>query len=131
MNVAKYIIILLFTVTNTLLFSQKESDFHFKKIQVDEGLSENAVYSILQDSKGFMWFGTKDGLNRFDGNSFRVFRRNAKKPNSIGNNFIRCIIEGNDQNLYIGTDAGLYIMDTVEETFRKVTGTANNEKNYL
>lgn len=131
MNIIKYIILSLFFVTNLPLFSQIESDFHFKKIQVDEGLSENAVYCILQDSKGFMWFGTKDGLNRFDGNNFRVFRHSLERTNSIGNNFIRCLIEGNDRNLYIGTDAGLYIMDPVEETFKKVTGATNNEKNYL
>ncbi|MDR1161524.1 MAG: hypothetical protein LBK45_04205, partial [Tannerellaceae bacterium] len=56
------------------LLAQENSDFHFRKIRVDEGLSENAVYSILQDKKGFIWFGTKDGLNRYDGSDFRIFR---------------------------------------------------------
>ncbi len=121
MNVTKSIILFFSLLTNLLLYSQDNSDFHFKKIQVDDGLSENAVYCILQDSKGFMWFGTKDGLNRYDGNSFRAFRHNSEKPNSIGNNFIRSIIEGKDSNLYIGTDAGVYIMNMVEETFTKVT----------
>ena len=121
MNVTKSIILFFSLLTNLLLYSQDNSDFHFKKIQVDDGLSENAVYCILQDSKGFMWFGTKDGLNRYDGNSFRAFRRNSDNPNSIGNNFIRSIIEGKDSNLYIGTDAGVYIMNMVEETFTKVT----------
>lgn len=70
-----------------------------------------------------MWFGTKDGLNRYDGNNFRIFRFDAKNPASLGNNFIRCLIEGEGGDLYIGTDAGLYIMNTVEETFIKVIGT--------
>lgn len=126
MNVARSIALFLLFLTGLFLFSQENQDFHFKKIQVNDGLSENAVYCILQDSKGFMWFGTKDGLNKFDGSSFRVFRNNAKKPNSIGNNFIRCLIEGDDGCLYIGTDAGLYIMDTVEETFTKVTDKTND-----
>jgi ligand-binding sensor domain-containing protein len=126
MNVTKSIALFLLFLTGLFLFSQENKDFHFKKIQVNEGLSENAVYCILQDSKGFMWFGTKDGLNRFDGNNFRVFRNNAKKPNSIGNNFIRCLAEESDGSLYIGTDVGLYIMDTVEETFTKVTGKTND-----
>lgn len=96
-------------------------NFHFRKIQVDEGLSENTVYCILQDSKGFMWFGTKDGLNRYDGSNFRIFRHNISNPSSLGNNFIRSIAEGGDNLLYIGTDIGLYIMDTVHETFTFVT----------
>lgn len=125
MSVTKSIILFFSLLTNLLLYSRDNSDFHFKKIQVDDGLSENAVYCILQDSKGFMWFGTKDGLNRYDGNSFRAFRHNSEKPNSIGNNFIRSIIETKDNNLYIGTDAGVYIMNVVEETFKKVTSITN------
>jgi signal transduction histidine kinase/ligand-binding sensor domain-containing protein/DNA-binding response OmpR family regulator len=102
------------------LFSQKNPDFHFRKIRVDEGLSENAVYCILQDKKGFMWFGTKDGLNRYDGSDFRIFRNSAQNSRSVGNNFIRSMIEGKDGQIYVGTDTGLDIMNTLEETFTKV-----------
>ena len=48
---------------------------------MDNGLSANFVFCIMQDAKGFMWFGTKDGLNKFDGNSFKVFRHNPRKEN--------------------------------------------------
>jgi len=78
-----------------------------------------------------MWFGTKDGLNRYDGNKFRIFRYNSENPHSLGNNFVRSIIEGTDLNFYIGTDDGLYIMDPVEETFSKVTDTTYDGKNSL
>lgn len=124
MNVTKSIIILFFIFfSNLTLLSQEGLDFHFKKIQVNDGLSESAIYCILQDSRGFMWFGSKDGLNRFDGNKFRTFRYDAKKPNSLGNNFIRCLIEGDNGILYVGTDAGLYMMNIVEEAFTKITET--------
>lgn len=103
------------------LFGQENSEFHFRKIQVDEGLSENAVYCILQDRKGFVWFGTKDGLNRYDGSNFRIFRNSTQNNRSIGNNFIRSMVEGKDGFIYIGTDAGLDIMDTQQETFARVT----------
>jgi signal transduction histidine kinase/ligand-binding sensor domain-containing protein/DNA-binding response OmpR family regulator len=103
------------------LFPQENSDFHFRKIRVDEGLSENAIYCILQDKKGFIWFGTKDGLNRYDGSDFRIFRNSTQNDRSIGNNFIRSMIEGTNGCIYIGTDAGLNVMDTQEETFAKVT----------
>lgn len=111
--------LLIFYTSN--LLSQENSNFHFKKIQVDDGLSESAIYCIMQDMKGFMWFGTKDGLNRYDGYNFRIFRNNPHNTQSIGNNFIRCIAEGDTYTLYIGTDAGLYIMNTIDESFSKVT----------
>ena len=117
----KILYTLLLLAFSVQMFAIGNTNFRFRKIQVDEGLSENTIYCILQDSKGFMWFGTKDGLNRYDGSNFRVFRHSALNPSSLGNNFIRCMAEGADGILYIGTDIGLYIMDTVHETFTPVT----------
>lgn len=111
--------LLVFYTSN--LLSQEYLNFHFKKIQVDDGLSESAVYCIMQDMKGFMWFGTKDGLNRYDGYNFRIFRNNPNDTRSLGNNFIRCIAESDINILYVGTDVGLYIMNTIDESFYKVT----------
>ncbi len=111
-------------ITNNL-YSQSYTNLHFRKIGVNEGLTESSVYSIIQDSKGYMWFGTKDGLNRYDGNNFKKFRQNDKNTLSIGNNFIRSIIQKNDSTLYIGTDAGLYIMDLHNETFYQLTNKTN------
>lgn len=115
-----YIILLNIFLPSLNLKGQEISNFHFKKLQVVDGLSENAVYCILQDTEGFMWFGTKDGLNRFDGSSFRVYQHQFGKQESIGNNFIRSIVQSGKNHLYIGTDAGLYLMDKRTETFRKV-----------
>jgi ligand-binding sensor domain-containing protein/signal transduction histidine kinase/DNA-binding response OmpR family regulator len=67
-----------------------------------------------------MWFGTKDGLNRFDGYNFKIFRHTIDDGKSIGNNIIRCIAEDKANNLYVGTEGGLYIMNMVDETFRRV-----------
>jgi len=125
MTITKSIILFFLFLSSIFLYSRSNFDFHFKKIQVDEGLSENGVYCILQDSKGFMWFGTKDGLNRYDGVKFRAFRHNSQNPHSIGNNFIRTMMEGKDNNLYIGTDNGVYIMNTTEEIFTKIMSTTD------
>src|SRR5690606_38269138 len=101
--------------------AQENSNFHFKKFQVGDGLSENAVYAILQDAEGFMWFGTKDGLNRFDGSNFRYYQNKVGEKESIGNNFIRSLAQKNKEFLYIGTDAGLYLMNIRNESFQKLT----------
>lgn len=107
----------------TSLQAEEYTNFHFKRIQVDDGLSENTVYCILQDSKGFIWFGTKDGLNRYDGDSFHTFRNNPSDSLSLKNNFIRALVQANDDLLYIGTDAGLYVMDAAKEVFTRVDET--------
>lgn len=117
----KRLYLLFFLFLSAQVFPAGNTNFRFRKIQVDEGLSENTIYCILQDSKGFMWFGTKDGLNRYDGSNFRTFRHSQLNASSIGNNFIRSIIEGTDHLLYIGTDIGLYVMDTTHETFTSLT----------
>jgi len=67
-----------------------------------------------------MWFGTKDGLNRYDGNSFKIFQKEDIDKTSLGNNFVRSIAEKDRNTLYIGTDHGLFIMDKDNETFRSL-----------
>lgn len=100
-------------------------EFQFRHIQVNDGLSENAVYAICQDEQGFIWFGTKDGLNRYDGVQFKVFRKDNRNGNPLGNNFIRslCTATGTDGEplLFIATDAGLYCMDRTHESFSPVS----------
>ncbi|MDO6432823.1 two-component regulator propeller domain-containing protein [Flavitalea sp. BT771] len=91
--------------------------YYFRHYQVEDGLSNNAVLSCLQDSKGFIWFGTKDGLNRFDGYTFKVFRNDPEDKTTIGNNFIHCLYMDNNHVLWAGTDKGLYKYDESNESF--------------
>lgn len=84
----------------------------------NDGLSQNTVHDILQDRYGFLWFATDDGLNRYDGYSFIVYRNNPRKPGTISNNSIRCLIEDHGGRLWIGTDGGgLNIFDPTLERF--------------
>jgi len=116
----KKYLLLVFFISAVLVSAQGTSSFQFRKYQVNEGLSENAVTSIIQDKKGFLWLGTKDGLNKFDGTSFTIYRNQEGNEKSLGNNFIKSIVEGKNNELYIGTDDGLYFMNIVDETFEKL-----------
>ena len=86
--------------------SSQNKTVSFNQLSVKDGLSQNGVMAIYKDSKGFMWFGTRDGLNRYDGYGFKIFRHNDLNPNSISNNFITVISEDNKGTLWIGTENG-------------------------
>ena len=115
-----FLVNFLLWVTTMECRAQQYSNFHFRKLQVEDGLSENTIYCIIQDQQGFMWFGTKDGLNRYDGNTFKHYHNLPEEEFSLGNNFIRSIAEKSPSSLYIGTDDGLYIMDKDTESFNKI-----------
>ena len=68
--------------------AQDAVHYYFRTMDIRNGLSQNTVYQILQDRKGFMWFGTKDGLNRYDGLSFRIYK---KENSGLGKNFITAL----------------------------------------
>jgi ligand-binding sensor domain-containing protein/signal transduction histidine kinase len=101
--------------------------YDFRHFQVENGLSNNAVICSLQDRKGFLWFGTKDGLDRFDGYSFKIFRSDPDDPGSLGSNFIRSLYEDPDGALWIGTENGLYRRDDTTETFSLLPGTRDGQ----
>ena len=78
----------------------------FKNLSVKDGLSNNDINCVLQDKNGFIWFGTEDGLNRFDGYNFKVYRSNPDIPNSISSNSIWSLFEDDEGFLWVGTKAG-------------------------
>ncbi len=99
--------------------------YYFRHYQVENGLSNNATICSVQDKKGFLWFGTKDGLDRFDGYSFKIFRNSPDDSGSIGSNFIHCLFEDVNGILWAGTENGLYQYNAITESFSLLNGTAN------
>jgi ligand-binding sensor domain-containing protein/signal transduction histidine kinase len=114
-----------FSAIVVVFINNAYGQYSFRQYQVENGLSNNATICCLQDKKGFLWFGTKDGLNRFDGYSFKIFRNDPDDTNSIGNNFIHSLYEDNDGSLWIGTEKGLYKYSTTTESFALLKSTSN------
>jgi len=85
--------------------------FSFEKFPYPEKLPSNSVTRIYNDKEGYMWFGTKDGLCRFDGYDVKVFRSSALTPGKLSSNEIQCITEDNENRLWVGTFEGINIID--------------------
>jgi PAS domain S-box-containing protein len=104
------------TLTTVLIFSivlilptnayAEDSNPQFDKFTVDDGLSQSCVFVILQDSQGFMWFGTQDGLNKYDGYNLTVYKYNELDSSSLSDNFIESIYEDKSGAIWIGTESG-------------------------
>ena len=99
------LLFLIFTSLTSKTFAQKDK-ITFKHITTTEGLSQSNVTCILEDSQGFMWFGTQDGLNMYDGYTMTVYRNITGDSTSLSNNNIISIIEDKHQNIWIGTRTG-------------------------
>jgi signal transduction histidine kinase/ligand-binding sensor domain-containing protein len=109
-----------------LLFSANliwAQPYYFRHYQVENGLSNNTAFCSVQDGNGFMWFGTKDGLNRFDGYSFKTYRHDPEKRGSLGNDLIYALHHDTDQNLWIGTNDGVYLYNPSKESFSLIKET--------
>ena len=99
----------------------------FDHLQTDDGLSQSNVFSILQDSRGFMWFGTRDGLNKYDGYKFTVYRNDPKNKNSISNNYVPDLLESANGDLWIATwGGGLNRFNREKGTFYSYKHNDNN-----
>lgn len=94
-------------------------EIKFQNLTIEDGLSQSSVFAIQQDKRGLMWFGTWDGLNRYDGYRFTIYKYNEKNPYSLSNNEIRALYEDRKGELWIGTMGGLNWFDREKERFTR------------
>ena len=126
MKAIRYLILTFILVCSFCAFAQKQN-LKFEHLDNNVGLSQNLVMCILQDSQGFMWFGTSDGLNKYDGYKFTVYKNDAKDSNSISNNYISGIVEDDKGIIWISTrGGGLNRYDKKKDEFTHFKNNPNN-----
>lgn len=89
-----------------------EKNINFKRITVEDGLSQTTVEYMFQDSRGYVWIGTDDGLNKYDGDKFEVYRYDPESKNSISGNCVVAIIEDENGDIWVGTSVGISKINT-------------------
>lgn len=105
-----YIVGLMFTLS--ICFSSVFAEFPdkesciFEHLSINEGLSQSTVHCIVQDRKGFLWIGTADGLNRYDGIKFKIFRHDPQDSTSLSANSVTALFEDSSGTLWVGTESG-------------------------
>lgn len=98
----------------------QKPDLKFRHLTGEQGLSQTHVISVTQDHKGFIWISTQNGLNKYDGYKFTVYRHDAKDSTSLNSSDVRYAFEDSRQNLWIGTNYGLNRYDRENDRFIRV-----------
>ena len=111
--------VLIFTVLLLLSFavSAQSEDYDFSRLDIYSGLSHNQVNAILKDQDGFLWFGTTSGLNRYDGYSFKIFRKQPNDSSSLTDSHINALYELPDGKIWVVTRAAACIYNSHTEKF--------------
>jgi signal transduction histidine kinase/ligand-binding sensor domain-containing protein/CheY-like chemotaxis protein len=100
------VLILILCATTNSLFSQNTDEYNFEKLSIKDGLSHSNVYTIIQDQSGYMWFGTQDGLNKYDGYKFTIYRHDVNNTNSLSTGNFGKIFQDSSGIFWFGTYGG-------------------------
>ncbi len=112
-----FIFFLLFNALMQNVNSQEFEQLKFKHLSSKEGLSQRSVIDIFQDKKGYLWFATRDGLNKYDGYTFTIYRHNSEDSKSLSHSWVTAIHEDNYGNLWVGTKDGLNKYNPEQDNF--------------
>ena len=122
MKLKKILLVFLLGSAVTRLCGQS-NDYQFSRLDFTNGLSNNHITSLYKDARGFMWFGTMAGLNRYDGYEFKVFLHDQKDPHSIGDNYIEQIFEGPEGKMWVQSRSSRFnIYDLATDQFDRDYG---------
>jgi len=120
------LIMLYIFISSNILFPQAY-EFEFDRISIEKGLSQSSIFAIIQDENGFLWFGTQDGLNKFDGYEFRVFKHHPTDSFSLSDNWVTSLYEDHLGKIWVGTSGGgVNKFDPIEEKFHHYTYKKND-----
>jgi signal transduction histidine kinase/streptogramin lyase len=109
--------IILFSLKSALPVFAQSSAIRFESISTEQGLSQSAIHAVLQDQQGFLWFGTEEGLDKYDGYEFTVYKHDPDDANSLSDNTIYSLYQDRDGGLWIGTSMGIDRLDPKTNTF--------------
>ncbi len=112
-------------LSSTISLYPQNAEVKFHHLRVEDGLSRSWVKCIYQDSMGFLWFGTDDGLNRYDGYQFKVYKYDLAKSEGINGNIINVIFEDSRHNLWVGTQVGLNLYNRELDEFIPLSAVPN------
>ncbi|WP_421938459.1 two-component regulator propeller domain-containing protein [Pedobacter sp.] len=119
-----FILLLLSFATNVV---RAQDNYAFKHLNVENGLSQSSVLSITQDAKGFIWMGTRFGLNKYDSQTFKIYKQEPNNPKSLsGSEYIAAMLPAKDGSLWIGTPHGLNRYNEARDNFDRVLADKSN-----
>ena len=107
------------------LFTCQGQTFSFNHLSVEDGLSQNSVLCVVQDSRGYLWYGTRYGLNKYDSRKFTVYQNRPGQPGSISNDYILSLLCDSHQTLWVGTRNGLNRYNAEKDIFERVPVASN------
>lgn len=106
-QISFFLLILLCYKVSAQFSENNFNNLKFKHYTTTQGLSQGSVIDIHQDKTGYLWFGTREGLNKFDGTKFKTFRYNSEESSSLSDSWVTCIYQDSKENLWVGTKKGL------------------------
>ena len=124
-HINRYVFVLLFQAVSLFAVAQKQ-ELKFTHLSVRQGLSQANVTVIHQDRLGFIWIGTEDGLNLYDGSTFTIFKSKEQDSTTISDNEITSIAEDREGGIWIATVGGLNRYDRSTNKFQRFTNDADN-----
>ncbi|WP_195986678.1 sensor histidine kinase [Clostridium sp. D53t1_180928_C8] len=114
---------------NVYAYQDKTSSVNFKRIEISDGLSQGTIQDIMQDSDGYIWFATEDGLNKYDGIDFEFYRYSEESSKGLASNWIMDITEDNSGYIWVSTTNGVNTIETstgVINTYTEKEGLSDN-----